>query len=1056
MKKRIISLLMVVLLFVSLVPTGALAESRALSGVTVTFTSQPTDVTVRVGDTAIFTATAEADATLSKDMKYLWLDSTDVDPNADLSFMDIVDLIAKSVGKEKTLVLESVTAADNGNKYKCIAYCSALAGLNKGFGYAVSNEVTLTVLAKEPCKEHTLIKTEAKAATCAAEGNIEYYYCSVCQNYYLDSAATQPTTLAACTVAKLTTHGDIQKVEAKTATCAEKGCKEHWYCSVCGKYFSDEAGSAELSVSSVEIPKNASNHTDLQHFDRVEPTCSAKGTIEHWYCSGCDTYFSDAEGKTKVKQSKLDIDKDNTKHASLEYTKASPATCEDKGNIPYYYCADCNKYFSDAEGKAEIKKNDTELNALGHDYKWAALSDNGVEYHAQQCSRCGKLTNTGKHAGGTATCIAKAVCTVCGFEYGAIDAENHVNKEYRIIVAPTPEKDGTCDVYCKDCQQCIERNAPLKYKDACEHEIVKVDEVPAQCETTGISGTKEHYKCTKCGTLFSDAAGASEITDASTLTIEPLKHYIAEIGSGQIPNMKLQTKAYDSIGHWSVCKYCDYRYTGTYNSHTFLPNQTPTCHSGKTCLGCDYDDGTRDMTNHDGGTELRGEKKPSGTEPGYTGDTYCLGCETIITKGHEYYNACPDGCEKTLKFVAGTPKTCTKDGTRDYYVCTVCNNMYLDKNASIPTDSENIVDKCTGHDLHPGMDALTAGNLKDLAKAIGLNYAELIKMITDGNFTLDNFLGLIHIKDIDHCYDDTYHWLGCQRCGKTLENLKDELEAGGVAINSKWYELSKKTAHTGGTATCQKKAVCDECGEEYGSIGDHRYDAVVTPATCTKDGYTTHTCSGCKDSYTDTPTAKTGHKIVRGQCTICKGYFKNPFYDVNSDAYYYKPVLWAYYYQPQITSGISDELFGPTNACTRAQVVTFLWRAAGCPEPTSKSMQFTDVKSSAYYYKAVLWAVENGITNGVGNNQFAPDQTVTRAQFVTFLWRYYDKPSPSNLSGKFSDVGSSAYYYKAVLWAAEKGITQGTGYGNFSPDDPCQRCQVVTFLYRAITGDTPA
>ncbi len=1056
MKKRIISLLMVVLLFVSLVPTGALAQSRALSDVTVTFTSQPTDVTVRVGDTATFTATAKADATLSKDVKYVWVNSTDVDSGSDLTAAKILKLLANAVGNEQELKLTSVTADDNGNKYKCIAYCGALVGLSKSFGYAVSNEVTLTVLAKEPCKEHTLTKIEAKAATCAAAGNSEYYYCSVCQNYYLDSAATQPTTLADCTIAKLTTHGDIQKVEARAATCAEKGCNEHWECSVCGKYFSDETGSAELDASEVEIAKNASNHTDLRHSDRVEPTCSAKGTEEYWYCADCNTYFSDAEGKTEVKQSKLEIDKDKTKHASLEYTKASPATCEDKGNIPYYYCADCNTYFSDAEGKTEIKKSDIELKALGHNYNWAAFSDTSdegvVEYHAEKCSRCGKLTSTGNHDGGEATCIAKAVCTECGFEYGNINPENHVNTERQIIVAPTLEKDGTCDVYCNDCQQYIERNVPLKYKDACEHEIVKVEEVPAQCETTGISGTKEHYKCTKCGTLFSDAAGTSEISDASTLTIEPLNHYLAEIGGQQIPNTTLQTKAYDSKGHWSVCKYCGYKYTETYNSHTFLTT-TPTCHSGKSCNICGYDDGTRDMTNHDGGTEVRGEKKPSGTEPGYTGDTYCLGCGTVITKGHAYYNACPGGCEKTLRLVPGTPATCTKDGTKDYYECTVCGNRYIDKNASVMVNSENIVDEA-GHDLHPGKDALKNFDLETLAKLAGLNAGQIAEMIKNKTFDLDHVLALIHVKDIDHCYDDTYHWLGCQRCGKTLEDLKDELEAGGFVINSKWYELSKKTAHTGGTATCVAKAVCDECGEEYGSLGKHRYDAVVTPATCTKDGYTTHTCSGCKGSYTDTPTAKTGHRIVRGQCTVCKGYFKNPFYDVRSDAYYYTPVLWAFNYKPQITSGISDDMFGPADACTRGQVVTFLWRAAGRPEPTNQSMQFTDVESSAYYYKAVLWAIENGITVGMGNNQFAPELTVTRAQFVTFLWRYYNKPSPSNLSGSFSDVESSAYYYKAVLWAAEKGITQGTGGGCFSPDEPCQRCQVVTFLYRAVTGDT--
>lgn len=1040
MKKRIISLLMVVLLFVSLVPTGALA----IGGTTIT--QQPADVSIKKGESATFTI--EATNASSNDLKYIWFDADKVNLDS-IDFNNIGDAIKQienaKLGEGKTLTMTNVQSEMN---IRCAVYYQKSVIPRD---LALSDTAKLS-LAKEPCNEHTLIKTEAKAATCAAVGNIEYYYCSVCQNYYLDSAATQPTTLAACTVAKLTTHGDIQNVEARTATCAEKGCKEHWECSVCGKYFSDETGSAELSASEVEIAKNASNHTDLQHFDRVEPTCSAKGTEEYWYCSGCDKYFSDAEGKTEVKQSELEIDKDKTKHASLEYTAAAPATCENKGNIPYYYCSACDTYFSDDEGKTEIKKSDIELNALGHNYNWAAFSDNGVEYHAQQCSRCEKLTNTGNHDGGEATCIAKAVCTTCGFEYGAIDAENHVNTERQIIVEPTPEKDGTCDIYCNDCQQYVERNVPLKYKDACEHEIVKVDEVPAQCETTNISGTKEHYKCTKCGTLFSDAAGTSEITDASTLTIEPLKHYLTEIGSQQIPNITLQTKAYDGIGHWSVCKYCNCTYSGTYNSHTFV-NTTPTCHSGKSCTFCDYDDGARDMTNHDGGTEIRGAYEPSGTEPGYTGDTYCLGCGTVITNGHAYYNACPDGCEKTLKLVPGTPATCTKDGTKDYYVCTVCGNMYLDANASVPTDSENIVDKA-GHDLHPGMDSLKNFDLETLAKLAGLNAAQIAEMIKNKTFDLEHVLALIHVKDIDHCYDDTYHWLGCQRCGKTLEDLKDELEAGGFAINAGWYELSKKTAHAGGTATCLAKAVCDECGEEYGSLGKHRYDAVVTPATCTKDGYTTHTCSGCKDSYTDTPTAKTGHRIVRGQCTVCKGYFKNPFYDVRSDAYYYTPVLWAFNYKPQITSGISDDMFGPENACTRGQVVTFLWRAAGCPNPTSQSMQFTDVKSSAYYYKAVLWAVENGITVGMGNNQFAPELTVTRAQFVTFLWRYYNEPSPSNLSGRFSDVGSSAYYYKAVLWAAEKGIAQGTGGGNFSPDAPCQRCQVVTFLYKAVTGDT--
>lgn len=1055
MKKRIISLALTVLMLISLVPTAGLADARGIldGKVSVTFTVQPVDETVRAGENAVFTVEARIDSSYSKELKYLWLDSTDVDPNADLSLKDIIALIAKSVGKEKTLVLENVSTADSGKRYKCIAYCGGLSGQDKGFGYAVSEEATLTVEGKTQCKEHSLAKIEARPATCAAAGNIEYYYCPVCQNCYLDAQGTEQTTIAQCTIEKLSTHGEIVHMPGKAPTCAEKGCKAHWECSVCGKYFSDEQGTTEISASSVEIAKNETNHTDLQHFDRVEPTCAAKGMEEHWYCSGCDRYYRDERGVDKTIASKLEISKNSAKHAKLEYTKASAPTCEEPGNIPYWYCADCDTYFSDAEGMSKIKKSDTKLAALGHDYKWRAFSEDGVEYHAQRCERCKCLVNVGSHTGGTACCIYKATCTTCGFEYGEIDPSNHINTEKQIITQPTPEHDGVCDIYCNDCKQYVEKNVPLKYKDICEHKIVKVEEVPAQCEATGVSGTKEHYKCTVCGTLFNDAAGKSEISDASKLTIEPLKHFVASVSNTQIPNVVLQTKAYDNLGHWSVCKYCQYKYDGTYKVHTFPSNPVPTCHSGKGCLVCDYDDGTRDANNHDGGTELRGKVEPSDSAPGYTGDTYCLGCGQMIAKGRVCYVPCPDGCENTLEFVAGVPKTCYVDGIKDHYKCTVCGNEYVDKNASVLATDENLIEK-HGHEIHPMIEILGVKDVAELIKVVGKEHAaDILKILAGKDPTMDNFLSLVHIKDIDHCHDDEYHWLGCQICGKTLEDMQDELAALGITLNPKWIELSRKTAHTGGTATCQKKAVCDECGDEYGKLGEHRYDAVVTPATCTKDGYTTHTCSGCKDSYVDSETRKTGHKIVRGQCTECKKRYPNPFYDVPSSAYYYGPVMWAYYYTPQITVGTDETTFSPDANCTREQVVTFLWRAAGAPAPKTNACPFNDVSPKSYAYRAITWAAENGIAAGTGEGRFSPGNTVTRAEFVTFLWRFFGKPTPTNLTNPFSDNEKGMFYYDAVVWAAENGIAAGTGGGRFSPYDCCTRAQVVTFLGRSIAGD---
>lgn len=168
------------------------------------------------------------------------------------------------------------------------------------------------------------------------------------------------------------------------------------------------------------------------------------------------------------------------------------------------------------------------------------------------------------------------------------------------------------------------------------------------------------------------------------------------------------------------------------------------------------------------------------------------------------------------------------------------------------------------------------------------------------------------------------------------------------------------------------------------------------------------------------------------------------FHDVSRFDYFYDAVKWAV--DHDITSGTGRFTFSPNAACTRAQTVTFLWRAAGSPRPVSAVNPFTDVHYGDYFYQAVLWAVENGITVGTSATTFSPDATVTRAQVVTLLWRANGQPAARN-SG-FTDVSADAYYAKAVAWAVENGITTGTGFGIFSPDAACTRAQIVTFLYR--------
>lgn len=171
---------------------------------------------------------------------------------------------------------------------------------------------------------------------------------------------------------------------------------------------------------------------------------------------------------------------------------------------------------------------------------------------------------------------------------------------------------------------------------------------------------------------------------------------------------------------------------------------------------------------------------------------------------------------------------------------------------------------------------------------------------------------------------------------------------------------------------------------------------------------------------------------------------ENPFTDISKNDYFYDAVLWAA--DKGITSGVTDTLFAPNSSCTRAQMVTFLWRANGSPV-VDYAMNFTDVPADAYYADAVRWAVSKGITSGISETSFAPDMTVTRAQTVTFLYRAAGTPAVSG--GSFADVDANAYYADAVAWAVSEGITSGTSATTFSPDAACTRGQIVTFLYRA-------
>lgn len=279
----------------------------------------------------------------------------------------------------------------------------------------------------------------------------------------------------------------------------------------------------------------------------------------------------------------------------------------------------------------------------------------------------------------------------------------------------------------------------------------------------------------------------------------------------------------------------------------------------------------------------------------------------------------------------------------------------------------------------------------------------------------------------------------CATCGEVL--VKQETVA---AKGHKEVDVAGKEA------TCTEKGLtagkkCSVCGtvtvaqKEIPAKGHTEKIVDAKEATWYAEGYTGDTyCSVCN------VLVKKGSVVEK-----TKDQPENPFVDVEEGKFYFTPVLWAV--EEDVTTGTSATTFDPNKDCTRAQVVTFLWRAAGEPEPSSTEHPFTDLNEKAFYYKAVLWAVENEITNGLTATTFGPGEECTRGQVVTFLHRFAGKPAPESLDHPFADVKENAFYYNAMLWAVENSITNGISKTEFAPGNTCTRGQIVTFLFRYMT-----
>ena len=336
-----------------------------------------------------------------------------------------------------------------------------------------------------------------------------------------------------------------------------------------------------------------------------------------------------------------------------------------------------------------------------------------------------------------------------------------------------------------------------------------------------------------------------------------------------------------------------------------------------------------------------------------------------------------------------------------------------------------------------------------------------VEPVKDTDYTISEMYGTDTLEgNVTLTYDGTPDM---SKAGSTVIKISGTLANDNYTITYVNGKLTVNRRSSGGgssSSNSSANAISTSSKSDNGSISTDKPTAkkgdtvtiIVTPESGYKlDKLTVTDSKGNTLTVTDKGDGKYTFTMPDSKVTVIPTFAKetevNPFTDVSTDAYYYKAVKWAQ--EKEITGGIGNDLFGPDAACTRAQIVTFLWRAAGSPEPKSMS-SFSDVPADSYYAKAVAWAVENGITTGTGDGKFSPEATCTRAQSVTFLCRAVGKPFEGEVV--FSDVPADSYYANAVAWAVKNKVTNGVAEGLFGPDNSCTRAQIVTFLYRTYQG----
>ena len=393
------------------------------------------------------------------------------------------------------------------------------------------------------------------------------------------------------------------------------------------------------------------------------------------------------------------------------------------------------------------------------------------------------------------------------------------------------------------------------------------------------------------------------------------------------------------------------------------------------------------------------------------------------------------------------------------------NNAYMDPDFNQSVCGNEVSDFTSkevleGLQAHQGTDIEWVAGIKHPTfkwdkRNISADYTEVDKAIAEAEALRGGrYTNYDAVEDAVNAVDRNKSVLEQDKVNKMAQDIRDAIAAlkkkkshssGGSSVADPTYTITTSDKAENGTVSTSPKNASKGDDVTITATPDKGYEVDDIVAKDAKGNKLT-----IKDNGDGTYTFTMPASKVTVTATFAEKQADEPvapeklFADVSADAYYYEAVKWAS--ENGVTGGIGENLFGANLPCTRAQIVTFLWRAAGSPEPKGMS-GFVDVSADAYYAKAVAWAVEQGIVSGTSATTFNPDAVCTRAQSVAFLYRAFGEKV--NKAAGFSDVSADAYYADAVAWAVENGVASGIGGGLFAPDQDCARGQIVAFLYRA-------